>query len=96
MIWKASTGVPTAPITIISDPVPLWKLSQQTGPFIKIAGICGAAAVALGAYGAHKSYPKDRVKELKAIYETGNRFHFIHTLALMGVPLCKNPRLVFL
>ncbi|CAH0557093.1 unnamed protein product [Brassicogethes aeneus] len=78
-------------ITVISEKTPLWKLSAEAGPFLKVAGIMGASAVALGAYGAHKSYPKDRADELKAIFETGNKFHFFHSLALLGVPMCKHP-----
>lgn len=54
----------------------------------------GATGVVLGAYGAHRTYPKDKEQELKAIFETANRYHFFHTLALLGVPMCKNPKLV--
>ncbi|KAF5286352.1 hypothetical protein FQR65_LT12646 [Abscondita terminalis] len=87
------SGVSTVqPIIMPPEPVPLWQLASQQAPIIRIAGICGAAAVALGAYGEHKSYPKDRAKELKCIYETGSSFHFLHTLALFGVPMCTYPR----
>ncbi|KAF2894437.1 hypothetical protein ILUMI_11744 [Ignelater luminosus] len=91
-IKNAPVSMPPAPVTIITERVPLWQLAAQQGPFIRLAGICGASAVILGAYGSHKTYPKDRAKELKSIYETANRFHFLHTLALFGVPLCRNPR----
>ncbi|XP_069950083.1 UPF0382 inner membrane protein YgdD isoform X4 [Cherax quadricarinatus] len=61
--------------------------------FIRIAGISGAAAVALGAYGAHVFYRREYPEELKQVYETANRYHFLHTLALLGVPLCRRPKL---
>ena len=32
--------------------------------------------------------------EFKKIYDTANWYHFVHTLALMGVPLTKRPVLV--
>lgn len=85
-----------APVQIISEPVPLWKLAAQNGPFVRIAGLSGASAVALGAYGAHKKYPKDKVDQLKSIFETANRFHFINSLALLGVPMCRRPQVVSL
>jgi hypothetical protein len=91
--------VPTIPpqtVTVITETKPLWKLASENGPFVRLAGLFGASAVALGAYGAHRSYPKDRADELKPIFETGNRYHFLHTLALLGIPLCKNPKLVCL
>jgi uncharacterized membrane protein YgdD (TMEM256/DUF423 family) len=40
-------------------------------------------------------YPKDEIgKEQRRIFETANRYHFIHTLALLGLPLCRVPHLV--
>lgn len=61
--------------------------------FVRLAGLSGASAVALGAYGAHVFYRRDYPEELKQVYETANRYHFLHTLALLGVPLCKRPKL---
>ncbi|KAG5898746.1 hypothetical protein JTB14_020940 [Gonioctena quinquepunctata] len=87
---KTSSVIPS--VTVITEKTPLWKLAAEGGPFIKIAGIMGASAVALGAYGAHRTYPKDRVHELKPIYETANRFHFFHSLALLGVPMSRYPK----
>lgn len=40
-------------------------------------------------------YSKDEIgQEQRRIFETANRYHFIHTLALLGLPLCKFPALV--
>ncbi|CAL4059418.1 unnamed protein product, partial [Meganyctiphanes norvegica] len=41
----------------------------------------------------HFFYRRDYPEELKQVYETANRYHFLHTLALLGVPLCKRPKL---
>lgn len=84
--------VPT--VTIIKEYLPLRQLSAEHGPFIKLAGIMGATAVSLGAYGAHRKYPKDRVDELKAVCQTANTYHFLHSLALFGVPFSRHPRIV--
>lgn len=80
--------------TIVHDKVPLWQLAREGGPFIRIAGLMGASAVILGAYGAHKSYPVEKGADLQRIFETGNRYHFLNTLALFGVPLCRYPKVV--
>lgn len=87
---------PPPSVTVITkaDVPPLWKLAAEHGPFVKLAGLMGATATILGAYGAHKSYPKENAEELRAIYQTANRYHFFHTLALLGVPLCKYQKLV--
>jgi len=37
-------------------------------------------------------YPKESREELKKIYETANRYHFLNSLALLGVPLCRWPK----
>uniref|UniRef100_S4Q099 Transmembrane protein 256-like protein n=2 Tax=Pararge aegeria TaxID=116150 RepID=S4Q099_9NEOP len=72
--------------------MPLWELAQEAGPFVRLAGLSGATAVVLGAMGAHRTFPEtDNKEDLKKIFETANRFHFLHTLALMTVPLCKRP-----
>ncbi|CAG9823661.1 unnamed protein product [Phaedon cochleariae] len=93
MVTGKKSSIPPIPsVTVITEKTPLWKLATEGGPFIRIAGVMGASAVILGAYGAHKAYPKDKVQELKQIYETANRFHFFHSLALLGVPMCKNPK----
>ncbi|KAK9709743.1 Protein of unknown function (DUF423) [Popillia japonica] len=83
---------PPPTIKVITERVPLYQQMAEHGPFIKLAGLMGASAVALGAYGAHRKYPKDRIDELKPIFETANRFHFFHTLVLLGVPFCRYPQ----
>ncbi|XP_015608423.1 transmembrane protein 256 homolog [Cephus cinctus] len=74
-----------------ADPVPLWKLAAATGPFVRLAALSGATAVILGAYGSHKQYPKDNNREQQRVFETASRYHFIHTLALLGLPMCRAP-----
>lgn len=41
------------------------------------------------------NYPRDDVgQEQRRIFEIANQYHFIHTLALLGLPLCRTPFLV--
>ncbi|XP_060853255.1 transmembrane protein 256-like isoform X1 [Rhopalosiphum padi] len=59
--------------------------------FYKMAGLLGASAVILGAYGAHVVSHKANPEEARN-FETANRYHFYHTFALLGVPFCRFPR----
>jgi len=59
--------------------------------FYKMAGLLGASAVILGAYGAHVVAHKANPEEARN-FETANRYHFYHTFALFGVPFCRFPR----
>ncbi|XP_039602864.1 transmembrane protein 256 isoform X2 [Polypterus senegalus] len=61
--------------------------------FRRVAGISGALAVTAGAYGAHGFRRSDRDEYLKELYETANKYHFLHSLALLGVPHCRKPLL---
>ncbi|XP_026324017.1 transmembrane protein 256 homolog [Hyposmocoma kahamanoa] len=89
-IFKSKSTPQAQPPIIVK--MPLWQLAQESGPFVRLAGISGATAVVLGAMGAHRTFPDTDAKEdLKKIFETANRFHFLHTLALVTVPLCRRP-----
>jgi uncharacterized membrane protein YgdD (TMEM256/DUF423 family) len=50
------------------------------------AAIMGMLAVMIGAFGSHVIKPHIDATHLD-IYETANRYHFYHTLALMGVAI---------
>ena len=50
--------------------------------WVGIAGISGALAVALGAYGYHK-LPSD--ESMRNVFATAVQYHMWHTLALFGV-----------
>ena len=53
------------------------------------------SAVILGAYGAHRHFKSsDETRDPKAVFETANRYHFFHSIALIAVPLTKRPFLV--
>lgn len=94
-IFKTQQPTPQPAQIIVR--MPLWQLAQEAGPFVRLAGVSGAAAVVLGAMGAHRTFPEPETKEdLRKIFDTANRFHFLHTLALVTVPLCKRPMIVSL
>lgn len=60
--------------------------------FIRLAGLSGASAVALAAYGRHALKNED--KEIRGIYESANQMHLIHSVVLLAVPLAKRPVIV--
>jgi len=48
--------------------------------------LSGFLAVAIGAFGAHGL--KDSLQpEMRVVFETGNRYHFYHSLALLGTSI---------
>lgn len=49
----------------------------------RVAGLSGAAAVALGAVGAHTTAKKPEA--FREVWKTASLYHFVHTLALLGV-----------
>ena len=51
--------------------------------WMKISGISGAAAVSLGAIGAHAFLKKK--PEFSEIFKTASQYHFIHALAMLAV-----------
>ncbi|XP_071950541.1 transmembrane protein 256 homolog [Antedon mediterranea] len=59
--------------------------------FVRLAGVSGAIAVTLGAYGAHVLKNKDGNEHNKQVFETASRYHFYHTFALLAMPLCNRP-----
>lgn len=49
--------------------------------------------MAAAAYGAHGFRRSDRDEYQKELYETANRFHLLHSLALLAAPRCRRPGL---
>lgn len=74
----------------MANSLPLWKLAGNNLYFVRLAGLSGATAVILGAYGSHRKYPDDK-GELRGVFEVANRFHFFHSLALAAMPLVRRP-----
>uniref|UniRef100_A0A194ANL2 Putative transmembrane protein 256-like protein n=1 Tax=Pinctada fucata TaxID=50426 RepID=A0A194ANL2_PINFU len=66
-----------------------------TGParhLIRLAGLSGAVAVSMAAYGEHGLKPKDEEEQkLKKIFDVGNKMHLIHSVALLACPASRKP-----
>uniref|UniRef100_A0A674EBJ7 Transmembrane protein 256 n=1 Tax=Salmo trutta TaxID=8032 RepID=A0A674EBJ7_SALTR len=60
----------------------------------RLAGVSGALAVAAGAYGAHGFKNKDPEDYSRVLYETANKYHFYHSIALLGASRCRKPAVV--
>jgi len=73
------------------------------GLFIRVGGASGFLAVALGAYGAHVLFQQETSVEQgetradsfdphnREIFDIANRYHFIHSCALLATPMFKCP-----
>jgi len=79
---------------VIIKEIPTEMLPQRGLNFVRLAGLSGAVAVGMGAYGAHVFRQGEAEESLKLTFETGNRYHMMHTLALLAVPLTRRPMLV--
>ncbi|VDL84093.1 unnamed protein product [Nippostrongylus brasiliensis] len=68
--------------------------SDMTSHIIRLAGVSGALAVAVGAYGSHVIRDDESLDpRRKKAFETGSRYHLIHTLALLAAPRARYPLL---
>ena len=56
----------------------------------RVAGIWGALAVALGAFGAHGLKQVVTDPHLLEVWDTGARYHLVHAVALLGVAAHPN------
>ncbi|BFZ00771.1 hypothetical protein BsWGS_03810 [Bradybaena similaris] len=77
--------------TVIIKEIAMFRIPEGSRTFIRIAGLSGALAVALGAYGSHVFQRKEVDERLKDIFGIANKYHFIHTLGLLAVPFAKKP-----
>lgn len=78
-------------------PITMWELVDRNDHFVRLAGLSGATAIIMGAYGKHnlaKIQDIHEQLEAKAVFETANRFHFLHSFALFAMPLARRPGLV--
>ena len=57
-------------------------IKQEEMVWIRIAGISGGTAVAAGAIGAHLLPKKGRSPEIVEVYNTGARYHLLHSVIL--------------
>ncbi|XP_043464394.1 transmembrane protein 256-like [Leptopilina heterotoma] len=89
----SSLGLKGKPGKLIAmTPPDLYQLASSKGPFIRLAGISGAIAVILAAYGSHRRFsPDEKGIEERRVFETASKFHFLHTLTLISLPLCRFP-----
>nr|XP_033781031.1 transmembrane protein 256 isoform X3 [Geotrypetes seraphini] len=62
--------------------------------FLRVGAVSGALAVAAGAYGAHGQRLSVQDDYQKELYSTANKYHFLHSLALLAVPQCRKPLLI--
>ncbi|KAA0723101.1 Transmembrane protein 256 [Triplophysa tibetana] len=59
----------------------------------RLAGISGALAVAAGAYGSHGFRRSEASDYQRELYDTANKYHIYHSLALLGAARCRKPAL---
>ncbi|CAB63338.2 Transmembrane protein 256 homolog [Caenorhabditis elegans] len=81
-------AVATSPTieSVISPP------SVDMSPIIRLAGLSGAVAISLGAYGSHVLRDNPSIDERRrTAFDTASRYHLIHSLALLASPAARFP-----
>uniref|UniRef100_A0A183EJU1 Conserved plasma membrane protein n=1 Tax=Gongylonema pulchrum TaxID=637853 RepID=A0A183EJU1_9BILA len=59
---------------------------------VRLAGLSGALAISLGAYGAHAIREAGTFDERRMrAFDTGNRYHLLHSVALLGAVNARYP-----
>jgi len=75
----------------------LYSLAGSHYHFVRLAGIGGASAIFMGAYCKYVlkdvSDPKEQV-DSQAFADVANRIHFLHSFAMMAMPLAHYPVIV--
>lgn len=70
------------------------QLPKYSKNLLRLAGISGALAVALAAYGSHQFKKQGKSVELRDLFNTAQYYHMVHSIALLSLPLVKKPFLV--
>ncbi|XP_076435595.1 transmembrane protein 256 homolog [Babylonia areolata] len=92
-IYRVLPGVP-APKEIEKVVIKEVDTMIQRRSFVRIAGLSGALAIAMAAYGAHGMSQEPPDSRLRTTFMTGNRMHLINSVALLASPLARRPVLV--
>lgn len=62
--------------------------------WIKVAALCGASGVSLGAFGAH-GLKKHRPEESQKTWKTGAEYHIFHSIAILAmISVARRPNVV--
>lgn len=69
---------------------PLWQQSGRNLNFHRWAGFNGALSIIFTAYTEHGNH----FNSVKEHLTLANQMHYIHTLALLAIPLARRPKLV--
>uniref|UniRef100_A0A0N4ZN60 Transmembrane protein 256 homolog n=1 Tax=Parastrongyloides trichosuri TaxID=131310 RepID=A0A0N4ZN60_PARTI len=79
---------------IIKAPI-VSKNIPMVSPFVRLAGLSGATAIALAAYGSHSLMKEgSSVSENnKRTFETASKYHLVHSVALLCSSQAKYPYL---
>jgi len=68
--------------------------TSTTAMFVRLAGLSGAVALALGAYGAHGLHGREDISpRQKQSFDTANRLHLVHSAVLLAAGSFRHPRL---
>jgi uncharacterized membrane protein YgdD (TMEM256/DUF423 family) len=88
----AQSSFPPVSASTQTSSSPFLDMAPTSG-LVRIAGLSGALAIGLGAYGAHSLAAQEVSQDRHKAFEVANRYHLIHSAALLALPLASKPRL---
>lgn len=91
-VQTVSTGTTTSPIATIPADF-LWEKEMPGSQFVRLAGLSGALAISLGAYGAHVLAVDPDKAHYKTVFDTANKYHLVHSAVLLAIPNCRRPHI---
>ncbi|XP_063967751.1 transmembrane protein 256 homolog [Lytechinus pictus] len=67
------------------------RIARHGRMFLRIGAVSGLTAVIMGAYGAHVLKTRSGIEHEITTFDSANKYHLIHSLALLAVPLTRQP-----
>ncbi|XP_041483352.1 transmembrane protein 256 homolog [Lytechinus variegatus] len=67
------------------------RIARHGRMFLRIGAVSGFTAVIMGAYGAHVLKTRSGIEHEITTFDSANKYHLIHSLALLAVPLTRQP-----
>ncbi|VDK45660.1 unnamed protein product [Anisakis simplex] len=91
---KSGSARVAQPQSSCMNGLPQLSASAFDSSIVRFAGVSGALAVVLGAYGAHALRQNASVDERRIrAFETGNRYHMLHSIVLLACNRARFPLL---
>ncbi|CAI5438539.1 unnamed protein product [Caenorhabditis angaria] len=92
VVKTADHYVPLRKLNIWANPTQPQAQILDMSPVTRLAGLSGAIAISLGAYGSHVLRDNPEIESRRRMaFDTASRYHMIHSLALLAAHRARFP-----